>query len=136
MQKRGNGISTVRGRVTAAIRLPAIWPTSQAGSSPPDLQRRFVSSIRHQFEMGSAKAPSHLVTVTLPSGGVDFGHVEAGRRFQRFDVQCSGVYHSMARRATGIKVMIEDPLAAHRELLPKYTDADMHNVLAYLVTLK
>jgi cytochrome c oxidase cbb3-type subunit III len=35
-----------------------------------------------------------------------------------------------------MKVMIKDPLAAHRELLQKYTDADMHNLLAYLVTLK
>ena len=25
---------------------------------------------------------------------------------------------------------------AHRQLLDKYTDADMHNLLAYLVTLK
>ena len=30
----------------------------------------------------------------------------------------------------------ETPLAAHRELLAKYSDADMHNILAYLVTLK
>jgi cytochrome c oxidase cbb3-type subunit 3 len=31
---------------------------------------------------------------------------------------------------------VKDPLRAHRELLGKYTDADMHNLLAYLVTLK
>ena len=31
---------------------------------------------------------------------------------------------------------VHDPLAAHAELLRQYTDADMHNVLAYLVTLK
>jgi hypothetical protein len=33
-------------------------------------------------------------------------------------------------------VQIKDPLAGHRELLKTYTDADMHNLLAYLVTLK
>jgi cytochrome c oxidase cbb3-type subunit 3 len=33
-------------------------------------------------------------------------------------------------------VEVHDPLAAHAELLKKYTDADMHNMLAYLVTLK
>ena len=35
-----------------------------------------------------------------------------------------------------IKFQIHDPLAPHLDLLPQYTDADIHNVLAYLVTLK
>jgi hypothetical protein len=34
------------------------------------------------------------------------------------------------------KFAVEDKLAAHFEQLGKYTDADMHNVLAYLQTLK
>jgi cytochrome c oxidase cbb3-type subunit 3 len=33
-------------------------------------------------------------------------------------------------------VQIHDPLEAHRELMSRYTDADMHNLFAYLVTLK
>jgi cytochrome c oxidase cbb3-type subunit 3 len=32
--------------------------------------------------------------------------------------------------------VINDPLQAHRDLLPQYTDADIHDVTAYLVTLK
>jgi cytochrome c oxidase cbb3-type subunit 3 len=39
-------------------------------------------------------------------------------------------------RDARLKVEVHDPLAAHAELLKKYTDADMHNLLAYLVTLK
>ena len=35
-----------------------------------------------------------------------------------------------------VKVDVKDPLAAHRALLTKYTDSDMHNMLAYLETLK
>jgi hypothetical protein len=31
---------------------------------------------------------------------------------------------------------LEDRLAGHRLLLDKFTDADMHNLTAYLVTLK
>ncbi len=31
---------------------------------------------------------------------------------------------------------IQDPLAAHADLLGRYSDADVHNILAYLVTLK
>lgn len=35
-----------------------------------------------------------------------------------------------------VKVTIENPMAAHFEQLGKYTDASMHNVYAYLDTLK
>jgi len=34
------------------------------------------------------------------------------------------------------KVEIDDPLEAHRQLMLKYTDEAMHNLVAYLVTLK
>ena len=45
-----------------------------------------------------------------------------------------GWYHSWP--ASAVKVEIKDPLAAHRELLGVYTEADMHNVFAYLETLQ
>jgi cytochrome c oxidase cbb3-type subunit 3 len=35
-----------------------------------------------------------------------------------------------------VTVTIDDPLRAHREQLAKYTDEDMHNVFAYLQTLR
>ena len=34
------------------------------------------------------------------------------------------------------KVEVHDPMKAHRDLLSVYTDKDMHDVTAYLVTLK
>lgn len=34
-----------------------------------------------------------------------------------------------------VKIAIVDPLRGHRELLPQYTEADLHNVFAYLETL-
>jgi cytochrome c oxidase cbb3-type subunit 3 len=33
-------------------------------------------------------------------------------------------------------VEVDDPLATHREMLPRYSDEDIHNVTAYLVTLQ
>ncbi len=39
-------------------------------------------------------------------------------------------------KATVPKVEISDPLEGHKKLLVKYTDADIHDVTAYLVTLK
>lgn len=40
------------------------------------------------------------------------------------------------RVTEGVKVQLRDPLQPHRDLLKKYRDADIHNVTAYLVTLK
>ena len=34
------------------------------------------------------------------------------------------------------RVEIHDPLKPHRDLLPIYTDREIHNLTAYLVTLK
>ena len=46
----------------------------------------------------------------------------------------SGWYRSFSRDAVTLDV--QDPRAEHAALLPKYTDDDMHDVLAYLETLK
>ena len=35
-----------------------------------------------------------------------------------------------------IEVSVQNPLQGHRALLPVYTDADIHNLAAYLLTLK
>jgi cytochrome c oxidase cbb3-type subunit 3 len=74
------------------------------------------------------------VTITLPSGQTMMGTL---KRIDDFDVSifdAAGEYHSWPRDR--VKVEIPNPLAAHRELLAKYTDTDMHNLLSYLVTLK
>ncbi|MHB1936407.1 MAG: TIM barrel protein [Acidobacteriaceae bacterium] len=44
----------------------------------------------------------------------------------------SGRVHSLDRKT--IKVEVDDPLTAHRELLDRLTDADIQNLLAYLET--
>ena len=47
-----------------------------------------------------------------------------------------GEYHSFTREGATPKVEIHDPLKPHVDLLGKYSDPDIHNVTAYLVTLK
>ena len=47
----------------------------------------------------------------------------------------SGEYHSW-KRIPGLKLVKNDPYAAHVELLDKYTDKNMHDIVAYLETLK
>ena len=48
----------------------------------------------------------------------------------------SGWDRTFSREDGKLKVDISDPMAFHKEQLQKYTDADLHNVLAYLETLK
>jgi len=45
-----------------------------------------------------------------------------------------GWYKSFPREK--VKVEIQDPLEAHRKLLDKLTQADMHNLFTYLYSLK
>ena len=73
-------------------------------------------------------------TVTTADGQTFTGSVI---KLDDFNVSlrlANGDYHdwSMDR----VKVNVEDKLAGHRALLPKYTDADIHDTTAYLVTLK
>jgi mono/diheme cytochrome c family protein len=83
---------------------------------------------------GAASGGSQ-VTVTTPSGQQLSGSLEY---LDDFDVglrDATGEYHSFARTAA-LKMDVRDPLAKHEELLKQFTDADMHNILAYLETLK
>jgi cytochrome c oxidase cbb3-type subunit 3 len=47
-----------------------------------------------------------------------------------------GTTRTFRRTGDVPKLEINDPLAGHRSLLPLYTNKDMHDVTAYLVTLK
>jgi cytochrome c oxidase cbb3-type subunit 3 len=46
----------------------------------------------------------------------------------------NGWYRSFSRSEA--KVELKDPLQAHRELLPKISQAQMHDLFSYLYTLK
>ena len=47
-----------------------------------------------------------------------------------------GTQRSFRRDGDVPKVEVHDPLEPHKRLIPTYTDKDIHNVTAYLVTLK
>ena len=75
------------------------------------------------------------VTVVLPSGETIKGQLDYLDEFTVSLVDSAGVHHSWPRQHTK-SVDVADPLAAHKHLLPIYTDKDIHDLLAYLVTLK
>jgi cytochrome c oxidase cbb3-type subunit 3 len=76
------------------------------------------------------------VAVTLPSGEKSEGQLLRVDDFIVTLLQADGSVRSFRREGDRPKVEIRDPLQGHRDLLAVYTDKDMHNVTAYLVTLK
>ena len=76
------------------------------------------------------------VTVTLPSGEKAEGQLRRLDDFIVTLVQADGAERSFRRDGDRPKIEIRDPLQGHRDLLAVYTDKDMHDVTAYLVTLK
>jgi cytochrome c oxidase cbb3-type subunit III len=77
------------------------------------------------------------VTVTLPSGESASGGLV---RLTDFDVilydTAAGRVRSFLRNGDVPKVVVTDPLQAHVDHLQKWTDTDMHNMTAYLASLK
>jgi cytochrome c oxidase cbb3-type subunit III len=76
------------------------------------------------------------VTVTLPSGEQINGRLDRMDDFTVALTQADGTRRSFRTRGDTPKVEVHDPLEPHRDLLKVYSDADIHNVTAFLVTLK
>jgi cytochrome c oxidase cbb3-type subunit III len=97
--------------------------------APDQLQGRFVWPAG-----GRGGARAQKVTVTLANGQTVTGTVKHLDDFDISITDAAGNYRSWPRQQ--VKVELEDRLAGHRQLLDKYTDRDMHDLTAYLVTLK
>jgi len=109
---------------------------------PFSLQERWLEP-QTRKKPGALNSPAELtpgtttVTVTLASGESISGALDHVDDFTVALFDSKGNFHSFARdTATPPKVQIRNPLSAHLEMLHHYTDADIHNITAYLVTLK
>jgi cytochrome c oxidase cbb3-type subunit III len=81
-----------------------------------------------------AMPPGTMVTVTLPSGKVVSGPlVHRDEYYVELTVADGSL---QIYPVTGAKVEVKDPLAAHVELSRHYTDANLHDLVAYLETFK
>ena len=95
---------------------------------------RLPDLLQSRFLYPGGPGATRRAKVTLPSGETVSGTVKRVDDFTISITDSAGNYRSWDRER--VKVEIEDPLAAHKELAARYTDADMHNLTAYLVTLK
>lgn len=79
------------------------------------------------------KHPKSKVEVTLASGETISGVLEYLDEFTVGLIDSTG-YHSW--RTSDVKYKLDAPVEAHAELLSKYTDDEIHNLMAYLQTLR
>jgi cytochrome c oxidase cbb3-type subunit 3 len=105
---------------------------------PKALQTLWVAGGRRRY-LRAAAVPARravTVTITLPSGERIEGllaHIDDFLVTVLFE---DGSTRTIRREGDVPKVEIHDPMQAHRDLWAVYTDKDIHDVTAYLVTLK
>jgi hypothetical protein len=83
-----------------------------------------------------SKVPPVTVTVTMQNGEKVEGNLGRIDDFIVTLTQPDGATRSIRREGDTPKVEIHDPLKPHKDLLPVYTDKNIHDVTAYLVTIK
>jgi cytochrome c oxidase cbb3-type subunit 3 len=106
-------------------------------SNPATLQDSWVAGRRAGGAPAAATAPVQ-VRVILTTGATVQGTLKHVDDFTVSLTTAQGQYLSFTRQGPQAvrAVEVEDPLQQHRLLLPQYTDQGMHDVTAYLATLK
>jgi mono/diheme cytochrome c family protein len=104
---------------------------------PVDVQQRMLFPVAARFG-GRGGAPNRTAitaTVTPQGGAAITGVLVDDDDFFITVRQASGVVRTI-RKSPAVTVAIDDPLRAHHEWLDRVTDTDIHDLVAYLVTLK
>lgn len=74
------------------------------------------------------------MTAHLRSGETLTGSLVREDEFSVEFTDGAGWHRSVARDSA--QITVDDPMTFHREQLARYSDANMHDLLAYLETLK
>ena len=85
---------------------------------------------------GGAGGPAVTATISLPSGETLQGRLVHLDDFLVTVAQADGTLRRVRREGDAPEVALNDPLAGHKALLGVLTNKDMHDVTAYLATLK
>ena len=104
--------------------------------APVDIQQRFVfpSAVGGRGGRGGARTQV-TATVTLPNAPPVSGALVSMDDFHVALRDADGQYRSWTRTPE-MKIVKTEPLAAHVQLLDRLTDKTMHDVVAYLESLK
>jgi cytochrome c oxidase cbb3-type subunit III len=107
---------------------------------PKALQNAIVSGRAGRGGFGApadaSSAAQITATLTLKDGKTVEGKLDQIDDFLVSVTDANGNHLSFDRDKEVAKVVVHNPLQAHIDLLPKFSDDDIHNLTAYLVTLK
>lgn len=84
----------------------------------------------------SSPRSTRTVVVTLPSGQTFSGRLDFVSEFVVTLIDNNGARRTFTRNGDNPKVVVTDPLQAHFDMLRTLQDKDMHDLTAYLWTLK
>jgi len=102
-------------------------------SDPKALQQRWLMPGGGR---GAATASPKTVTVTVSPSQKFEGRLDRIDDFTVTLIETDGTSRTFIRKGSTPAVEVHDPLRPHKDLLPVYTDKDIHNVTAYLATVK
>jgi cytochrome c oxidase cbb3-type subunit 3 len=112
-------LAGIGSRITSPMQLQNSWLAGNSGGG-----------------RGGNNASAATATVTLQNGQKVEGQLNRIDDFLVVLTMPDGSSQSFPRSGDSPKVDVKDRRDAHRNLLPEYTDKDIHDVTAFLVTLK
>jgi hypothetical protein len=104
-------------------------------AAPVDVQQRMLFPSGRGARGGGPSRSAVTVTVTQQAGASQSGVLIEEDDFHVTFRDASG-FVRVVRKAPGLKVETVNPLRAHNELLERITDKNIHDLVAYLETLK
>jgi cytochrome c oxidase cbb3-type subunit III len=105
-------------------------------SDPKTLQQTWLMPGAGRGASVVTNVPPKTVTVTVSAAQKFEGRLERIDDFTVTLVDAGGTSRTFIRNGSTPAVEVRDPLRPHKDLLPMYTDKDIHDVTAYLATIK
>jgi len=105
-------------------------------ADPKTLQQTWLMPAGGRGGSTLTNVPPKTVTVTVSATQKFEGRLDRIDDFTVTLVDDEGISRTFVRNGSTPAVEVHDPLRPHKDLLPVYTDKDIHDVTAYLVTIK
>ena len=133
--KAGEAYFTGEGKCTACHSATGNLAGIASRLGPVDLQQRMLFPGGGRGGRGGANPNAVTVTITPAAGAPMSGVLVQEDDFYVTYREASGALR-IVKRTPGMKVVTTDPLQAHHDLLDRITDKHIHDLVAYLETLK
>lgn len=108
---------------------------ASAYPEPMELQARWITGGAGNARRGTTSRKATVDVTTAPGNKVsgELIHIDD---FLVTLKRSDDTERTFLRKGAVPLVVVHDPMQAHRDMLPRYTDHDIHDLTAYLVTLK